>query len=122
MASRHKILTAAGLSLAFAVAGCGGSDDESASTSAKPATTTARKVDIESFKYVPPTLTVRANSTVTFTNRDRAGHTATSDKPGAFDTGALNRGDSKPVRLSAPGRYAYHCDFHPFMHGVVVVQ
>jgi plastocyanin len=126
-----RALTAIATVLALsALAGCGGSDDSSPSSSA-PATTptaaaapaaSAGRVSIASFKYAPVTLTVKAGSRVTFTNRDSAEHTATSDMSGAFDTGALQQGDSKPVSLTRPGRYAYHCDFHPFMHGVVVVR
>lgn len=114
---------------AVALAGCGGSDDDSSSSSASLPTTAqaaaggaAGKVAIADFKYAPATVTVDAGAPLTFTNRDSAEHTATSDASGAFDTGALRQGGSKPVRLSKPGRYAYHCDFHPFMHGVVVVR
>jgi plastocyanin len=113
---------------AAAVAGCGGSDDNSSSSSSTTPTAAAQpaasagKVDIASFKYMPATVTVKAGSKVTFTNSDSAEHTATSDTSGAFDTGTLKQGATKPVSLANPGRYAYHCDFHPFMHGVVVVR
>jgi plastocyanin len=110
------------------MAGCGGSSDDSsgssaATSAAKPAAAGgAQKVDIASFKYAPASITVKAGSSITFTNRDNAEHTATSDMAGAFDTGTLRKGATKSVRLPAPGTYAYHCDFHPFMHGTVVVQ
>jgi len=121
---------AVALAIPFA-AGCGSSDDGSSSTSSAASSTPAAspapaaaagKVDIASFKFVPATVTVKAGSKLTFTNSDSAEHTATSDMSGAFDTGALKQGDGKPVSLTRPGRYAYHCDFHPFMHGVVVVR
>ena len=117
---RFTILAVAALTAAGA-AGCGSSGDDSTSSSS-PAPTGAQKVNIASFKYAPPTISVKAGMPVTFTNSDRAPHTATSDQAGAFDTGSLQQGGSKPVRLAKPGRYAYHCDFHPFMHGVVVVR
>jgi plastocyanin len=124
MTPRNLPLLVTPLIVAFALAGCGGDDDKSSSSpaaSAKP-TGGAQKVDIPSFKYVPATATVKAGSAVTFTNGDSAEHTATADQAGAFDTGALRHGAAKAVQLSAPGRYAYHCDFHPFMHGVLVVR
>lgn len=78
-------------------------------------------VSIKNFKFVPATVKVKAGGTVTFTNQDAAAHTATSDKGGVFDTNGLDKGKSKTVTFKTPGTYAYHCDFHPFMKGTVVV-
>jgi len=80
----------------------------------------AVKVDITNFKYVPPTVTVKTGSRVTWVNNDAAPHTATAAD--AFDTGTLDKGDSKPVTLSKPGSYPYVCEFHAFMKGTVVVK
>jgi len=80
----------------------------------------AVKVDITNFKYVPPTVTVKTGSRVTWVNNDAAPHTATAAD--AFDTGNLDKGDSKPVTLSKPGSYPYVCEFHAFMKGTVVVK
>ena len=80
----------------------------------------AVKVDITNFKYVPATVTVKTGSRVTWVNNDAAPHTATAAD--AFDTGSLDRGDSKPVTLSKPGSYSYVCEFHAFMKGTVVVK
>ena len=78
------------------------------------------KIDIRDFKYVPETVTVRAGSRVTWINDDMAPHTATAT--GVFDTGTLQRGDSKALTLSKPGSYSYVCEFHPFMKATVVVK
>ena len=77
-------------------------------------------VQIANYKFAPPSITVKAGTQVTWTNTDSSPHTATS--PNAFDTGSLNKGQSKTVTLSKPGTYAYVCQFHPFMHGTVTVQ
>lgn len=87
-------------------------------TSAKPAGGGV-EVDIADFKFVAPMVTVKAGGEVTWTNSDAAPHTATAT--GMFDTGTLNKGDSKTITLSKPGSYAYICNFHPFMKGTVVV-
>lgn len=79
-------------------------------------------VDISNFKYAPADLTVAAGTKVTFTNSDTAAHTATSDTGGVFDTGTLQKGDSKAVTLSKPGTYTYYCRFHSFMHGTITVK
>ena len=80
----------------------------------------AVKIDIRDFKYVPETVTVRAGSRVTWINDDMAPHTATATA--VFDTGTLQRGDSKALTLSKPGSYSYVCEFHPFMKATVVVK
>jgi plastocyanin len=80
----------------------------------------AVKIDIRDFKYVPETVAVRAGSRVTWVNDDAAPHTATA--AGVFDTGTLQKGDSKALTLSKPGSYSYVCEFHPFMKATVVVK
>jgi plastocyanin len=78
------------------------------------------KIDISDFTYRPETVTVRAGSRVRWVNDDTAPHTATA--AGAFDTGALRKGDSKVLTLDKAGSYSYVCEFHPFMKGTVVVK
>jgi plastocyanin len=58
---------------------------------------------------------------VTWDNVDTAGHTAT-DPERAFDTGPIDKGQSKTLTLSQPGTYHYICDFHPFMKATIVVR
>ncbi len=114
------------------VAGCGGDDSGSSSTtsagpestSTAPATGSAESTDaveISDYKYVPETIQVQAGTEVTFTNHDDTAHTATADD-GAFDTGDLDQGDSKSVTLDTPGTFSYYCRFHPFMKATVEVQ
>lgn len=77
-------------------------------------------IDIRDFRFLPATVTVRAGSRVRWVNDDTAPHTATAD--GAFDTGALRKGDSRVLTLDKAGSYSYVCAFHPFMKGTVVVR
>jgi plastocyanin len=92
----------------------------SAATPAPSAGTTAH-VDIVDFDYSPRRLVVSAGAVVSFTNRDRSNHTVTFDATGT-DLG--NQPKGKTVRRTFPraGTFAYHCDFHPNMHGTVVVR
>lgn len=73
--------------------------------------------------YVPDTITVviGVNSTVTWTNNDVAAHTVTSDSA-IFDSGNINPGESWTYTFTTPGTYAYHCDYHPWMTGTVIVK
>ena len=111
------------------IAGCGSGDsDPAATTSAESSTTTtataatsADKVAIADFAFDPETISVDAGTKVTWTNSDDATHTATADD-GSFDTGDLDKGDSKSITLKEPGTYTYFCRFHPFMKATVEVQ
>ncbi len=101
------------------------STTSSASTAAPPgqsgkAASGHVTVAISNFKYGPAKLTVKRGASVTFSNHDMTAHTATAN--GGFDSGTIKPGASATVKFSKPGTYPYICQFHPFMHGTVVVQ
>lgn len=98
----------------------GGSSSASAPQESSQSAVADAKVDIADFTFEPETITVEAGGTVTWTNTDKAPHTATKDDD--FDTGTLQMGDSKKVTVDQPGTFAYICDIHPFMKGTVVVK
>jgi plastocyanin len=79
-------------------------------------------VQIKTFAFSPKTITVARGSTVTWTNRDEILHTVTSDAtPRPFDGELDGRGKTFAHRFDRAGRFAYHCERHPGMHGTVVV-
>ena len=102
--------------LAIGLAGCG---DKSPSPGA-PATA---KVNIASFKYAPDPIEVRAGGKVTWTNQDKAKHTAETEggTNATYNTGDLRLGDSRTLTFDKPGTYEYLCVYHPFMKGTVKV-
>ncbi|HEX8068119.1 MAG TPA: plastocyanin/azurin family copper-binding protein [Thermoleophilaceae bacterium] len=111
---------ASGLSV-LALAGCDGADDEgdgSGSSAARNA-----KVDIAGFRFVPEEVRVRVGSRVTWTNRDKAAHTATVDEgqPLTFDTGRLDQGRAQVETFVRPGSYTYFCTYHRFMTATIEV-
>lgn len=77
-------------------------------------------VTISNYGFHPETVAVQRGGTVTFTNRDQTAHTATSHRRG-FDV-TVQPSAHKTVTLSRSGTYTYWCQFHAFMHGVVVVR
>ena len=83
-------------------------------------------VVISDFLYEAEQLTVAVGTKVTFTNEDSAPHTATSGQSptadGAFDTGTLKKGQSKRVKFTKAGTFAYYCSIHPFMKATVIVK
>ena len=105
------ILLAAGC-----LAGCGGSGSPPAAI--PPA---SLKVDIHSFEFNPPAVHVKRGGKITWTNSDAAAHTATADDR-SFDTQTVDHSQSRTVVFKTAGTLAYHCDFHPFMKGTVVVR
>jgi plastocyanin len=75
--------------------------------------------------FEPEVLTVPAGSVVEVVNRSSRAHSVTADDtaPTTFDTGPVPEGDTAQLRLDEPGRYPYHCRFHPdVMDGVLVVE
>jgi plastocyanin len=107
------------------VAGCGGDGggDGPAAASSSPAQSTGGgdSVEIAEFQFEPEEITVPAGTSITFTNRDAAAHTATADDS-SFDTEELGKGDSARTTFNDPGTYPYYCRFHVFMKGSVVVE
>lgn len=83
--------------------------------------TSKNNIVISNFSFSPATLTVKAGSTVTWTNQDSMGHSATADD-NSFDTGILYNGKSGTVTFNKTGTYTYHCSIHPSMHGTIVVN
>lgn len=67
------------------------------------------------------TVIVGTNSTVTWVNDDTAPHTVTSDD-GSFASGNIAPGASFTYTFTASGTYKYHCVYHPWMTGTVVVK
>lgn len=79
-------------------------------------------VAIKNFDYLPSELTVKQNTTVTWTNDDAAPHTATASD-GSFDTDTImGPGKTGSVTLDKPGTFTYVCSFHAFMKGTVKVE
>jgi len=77
------------------------------------------------YGYSPDSITVviGTNNTVYWMNDDVTIHTATSDPgSGVFDTGNIIGGSSQQWTFTAAGTYTYHCSYHPFMQGTIIVK
>jgi plastocyanin len=77
-------------------------------------------VAIRDFEFAPPSITVVKGTTVTWTNRGNAPHTATAADH-SFDSGMLQRGGKFSRRFDTVGTFQYLCLVHPSMRGTVVV-
>jgi plastocyanin len=96
-------------------------------------------VTIGDFSFSPSTLTIKAGTTVTWTNSGPSAHTTTSDT-GVWDSGTLGApsssggygggspGGTYSFTFNTPGTYTYHCKIHPpslypsFVASITVTQ
>ena len=75
---------------------------------------------IKDFSFDPAELTVKVGAKVTWTNQGDASHTVTFDT-GGVDSDTLKAGATYDHVFDAAGSFAYHCNFHSSMKGVIVV-
>jgi quinohemoprotein ethanol dehydrogenase len=74
------------------------------------------------YSYGPARTRVKAGTAVTFTNVGDTPHTATAFEKGNWDTGVLEKGQSKTLTFSEPGNFYYICTPHPWMYGQIIVE
>ena len=88
-----------------------------ASTAAGATTT----VNIQGFAFGPPSVTINAGDTVTWTNKDAAAHSALVN--GVGQTQVLAQNQSGSLTFSAAGTFNYVCGIHgAAMMGTVIVR
>jgi plastocyanin len=76
---------------------------------------------IENFTFVPQRLTVKAGTTVTWTNADDIPHAVASTTK-AFKSKVLDTNDKFSFTFTNAGVYEYFCSLHPHMTGTIVVE
>lgn len=84
-------------------------------------TRAAEPITIQNFAYSPGNFAAVAGDTITWNNLDTAPHTVTADG-GQFNSGNIAQNGSFSFRFATAGTFAYHCDLHPAMTGVVTVS
>lgn len=86
------------------------------------ATAAGGAVEINDAGYAPEPVVVAPGQQVLWTNTGVNPHTVTADDA-SFDSGTLQRkGTFTLTAPAATGSYTYHCTFHAFMRGTVVVS
>jgi len=79
-------------------------------------------VQIQNFAFSPSSLTIKVGDTVTWTNKDTATHTVTSDSGGELSSPSLNKGETYSHQFASAGVYDYHCTHHPSMKAKIIVE
>jgi len=90
-------------------------------TSETSAAIAPNTIVIKNFLFSPAPLQAKAGVAVTVTNADDTAHTVTADDK-SFDTGDIDGGAKGTITIAKPGKYAYHCDIHNYMTGVIEVS
>ena len=91
----------------------------------KTAPTAPNAVTIQGFLFKPASLSVKAGTAVTWSNRDDIAHTVTSGAPGqtsgVFDSGDVTLGKTFTHSFVTAGTFAYFCKNHNSMTGRITV-
>src|SRR6202167_3863900 len=82
----------------------------------------AAAVGIDNFTFNPATLTVKAGTTVTWTNKDDIPHGIAWSNNTFTRSKALDTDDNASFTFTTPGTYQYFCYIHPHMVGTIVVE
>jgi plastocyanin len=109
--------------VSLAVAGCSGYTAPASAPAApvSPSGSAAgTTVTIRYEAYSPKTLKIKVGTTVRFVNKDDLTHTVTAND-NSFGSPPMSKNHAWKHAFTAPGKYAYHCKFHPFMTGIAIV-
>jgi len=88
---------------------------------AAPAGAEDMTAKIENFTFVPQRMTIKAGTTVTWTNADDIPHSVVSTTK-AFRSKVLDTDDRFSFTFGTAGTYDYFCSLHPHMTGTIVVE
>jgi plastocyanin len=80
----------------------------------------AGRIPIQQYTFLPGEVTVRAGSTVTWSNEDEAVHTVTAANR-SWDSGRLPIGGTFSQTFTDAGTYEFVCTIHPAMKGTISV-
>lgn len=83
----------------------------------------ALDVTIENYAFSPAGITVKAGTTVTWTNRDTVKHNVVGDDIAASGLNGelIGKEETFEYTFNKPGTYSYFCEPHPYMKGTVTV-
>ena len=81
-------------------------------------TAQASAVSIDNFTFTPQRVTVKAGTTITWTNQDDIPHAIASSTK-VFKSKTLDTDDKYSFTFTTPGTYEYFCSLHPHMTGTI---
>jgi len=88
---------------------------------AAPASTATSTVQIKSTGFVPATVTINQDDSVTWTNTDTKDHQVVANG-GSFASAILKPGKTYTHAFRAGGTFRYHDGLHPTLRGTITVR
>jgi plastocyanin len=88
---------------------------------AGPATSATTTVQIKRTGFVPRTVTINQDDSVTWTNTDTIDHQVVANG-GQFVSAILGAGKSFTFKFTSGGTYRYHDGLHPTLRGTITVR
>ena len=79
------------------------------------------QASIDNFSFAPKQLTVKAGTTVVWTNKDDIPHTVTSDN-NVFSSPLMDTNATFKYTFTKPGKFPFHCKLHAMMTDIVEVK
>jgi plastocyanin len=89
---------------------------------ARAQTAPAAAISIDNFTFSPQALTVKAGTTVKWTNKDDIPHGIAATGNAFKRSNAMDTDDTYSFTFTTPGTYQYFCYIHPHMTGTIVVE
>ena len=86
-----------------------------------PAAASAATITIANMSYGEP-ITVPPGAQITIKNDDSVEHSVTSDTADKFSVDVDGNEQGTLTAPTEPGEYAFHCKYHPSMHGTLTVK
>ena len=87
-----------------------------------PDASQTNNIEIANSAFSPAELTIKVGDTITWTNRDSASHTVTSDSGTEISSDSLSNGQTYSYTFNTAGTFEYHCTIHPSMKAKIIVQ
>ena len=92
-----------------------------ATSKSSPTATAGAMITIENMAFGQP-LTVAPGVEITIANNDSVEHSVTSDTAGAFEVDVDGKKKGTLIAPTQPGEYPFHCSYHPYMKGTLIVK
>jgi plastocyanin len=86
-----------------------------------PAAASGAAITIANMSFGAP-LTVSPGAQISIKNDDSVEHSVTSDTAGKFNVEVDGKEQGTLTAPTEPGSYAFHCVYHPSMHGTLTVK
>ena len=119
---RRLLILLAVAGLALGLAACS-SSSKSSGAGASGSGASVDTVTIQNTSFVNgDKVTAKAGATVHIVNKDSFAHTVTSDT-NAWPSVSVDANGTPTFKApTTPGVYKFHCNIHPFMHGILTVS